>query len=705
MGNKFNTHGGYFAPAGYLKVETGGSHEENPNGGVQVGMDSQGIPNMLEEGEPVYNDFVYSDNIIATEEMLVKHHLPKKLAGKLFSEIADKFVDDAALTPLDPIENNGLNAMLVRLAEAQEEQKQIKMQKELEKELSKLSPKELTELETMLAQQEEEASVEEELPVEDEVVMSRGGKMHRYGEGGPSGNGHSGVRTGKYDDATPIQRLMDAVAPGYLDILHGDLSTAGKTILAEAPLFAITGGKSEAGVAARAAIKATKEAKTVKKAGRAAMDMSKWGKMLYDPSFVARRAAATEGMSRWGKMWRGAVGSLPALSWELPVTGKTIEQVGDVVSARRNATTKAQYDAAKQSDPFADVHFACGGKMNKYDLGDELDLPYKFITVPSLLDVYNSQFSGNKFQRILPASARGTALYRYATAEPTTVSTPATTGSGSTYTKKDVSPRISDVELPALKSPKGLPTNEEIFKIETPKIGITHLPYKYDGIKHENTDDSLPTWPRYAGLALNGILGLYNAFQEPDKYKVPMQNPVLPSGRMNLVDPVYNPIDRNQVVNQVMQNAAAQARAIRQAGLGPSTGAALLAHGYNTGRVAGTALSNAWDANNRRLNDVIGLRNTNEVQRANFDYGISKDRAGILNAAELQNNQNRLLQQRLNYEAEAAKYAALQSNLDSIAEALSAIGTENARRNSANSTTTDYETDENNTVKHKKTKE
>ena len=112
---KFDTHGGYFAPQDYFRVDEGGSHEENPNGGVQVGVDPQGTPNLLEENEPVYKDFVYSDNIVADVEMLKKHNIPTKYAGKLYSEIADAFVDEAGERPNDPISNNGLNAMLVRL--------------------------------------------------------------------------------------------------------------------------------------------------------------------------------------------------------------------------------------------------------------------------------------------------------------------------------------------------------------------------------------------------------------------------------------------------------------------------------------------------------------------------------------------------------------------------------------------------------------
>lgn len=205
MNRKFNTHGGYFAPRGYSKVEAGGKHHENPNGGVQYGVDAQGVPNMLEEGEPVYDDFVYSDNIEADADFLAKYNLPAKFAGKLYSEIADAFVDEAAERPLDPTSNNGLNKMLARLADAQEAQKQSQQQNDLQTELDGLSPEEMQQLQTMLAgsgqeqgqptgmedpamMQQQMMAQQQMMPQEaamaPEGVMARGGCIRRFDEGG-----------------------------------------------------------------------------------------------------------------------------------------------------------------------------------------------------------------------------------------------------------------------------------------------------------------------------------------------------------------------------------------------------------------------------------------------------------------------------------------------------------------------------------------
>lgn len=204
--SKFDTHGGYFAPKDYTRVNAGGTHEENPNGGVQLGVDEQGIPNMLEEGEPVYKDYVFSDNIKASKKFLENNNIPLKYEGQLYSEIADSFFAEAENRPNDPISRNGLDAMLGRIADAQEQQKEDSERRKLERELSKLSPEELQNLEQELMAAQEAAvpqeqvipeqpvapaeqvpveQTDEEAPVEQQVpVMANGGLLRKFDDGG-----------------------------------------------------------------------------------------------------------------------------------------------------------------------------------------------------------------------------------------------------------------------------------------------------------------------------------------------------------------------------------------------------------------------------------------------------------------------------------------------------------------------------------------
>lgn len=174
-----NVKGGYFAPKNYLKVNEGGSHDENPNGGVQIGVDPNGTPNMLEEGEPVYNDFVYSDNIVADAEFLERHKLPTKYAGWLYSRIADDLFEARTEMPLDAIEENGAEVMLTRLAECQEEQKQVTEQRELESMLASLSPEEQEAFMQMMAQESQQPSPEEMAMAQQQAMPQE--QMHMEG--------------------------------------------------------------------------------------------------------------------------------------------------------------------------------------------------------------------------------------------------------------------------------------------------------------------------------------------------------------------------------------------------------------------------------------------------------------------------------------------------------------------------------------------
>tara|TARA_R110000744_G_scaffold31320_1_gene73682 strand:- start:1477 stop:2268 length:792 start_codon:yes stop_codon:yes gene_type:complete len=54
-----------YAEGGFTKIENGGTHEENPNGGALIGHDEEGTPNLAEEGEIVVDlpsgQFVFTD--------------------------------------------------------------------------------------------------------------------------------------------------------------------------------------------------------------------------------------------------------------------------------------------------------------------------------------------------------------------------------------------------------------------------------------------------------------------------------------------------------------------------------------------------------------------------------------------------------------------------------------------------------------------
>lgn len=114
------THGGVFSN-GVTVVGEGGSHEENPLSGVPMGLAPDGQPNLVEEGEVVFNDYVFSNRLHPTEKMLKQYNIPLKYKDHTFASIAEKFNKEPKERPNDPIAKRGLLANMGKLMQAQEE--------------------------------------------------------------------------------------------------------------------------------------------------------------------------------------------------------------------------------------------------------------------------------------------------------------------------------------------------------------------------------------------------------------------------------------------------------------------------------------------------------------------------------------------------------------------------------------------------------
>ena len=102
---------------GITIIGNGGTHEENPFEGVQMGVDEQGIPNLVEEGEVIYDDYVFSKRMKVPKD--VKKRL--KLKGDTFADAAKEISKESNERPNDPISKNGLDSFMSALAESQEE--------------------------------------------------------------------------------------------------------------------------------------------------------------------------------------------------------------------------------------------------------------------------------------------------------------------------------------------------------------------------------------------------------------------------------------------------------------------------------------------------------------------------------------------------------------------------------------------------------
>lgn len=111
---------------GITRYGVGGSHEQNKNGGIQQGIAPDGQPNLVEQGEVRYNNYVYSNRLTPNKHNLKINNLPTNYAGKTFAKLAESLSKEVQERPNDPISLAGLESMMTRLRNTQEVHKQVK---------------------------------------------------------------------------------------------------------------------------------------------------------------------------------------------------------------------------------------------------------------------------------------------------------------------------------------------------------------------------------------------------------------------------------------------------------------------------------------------------------------------------------------------------------------------------------------------------
>lgn len=115
-----------------IRIESGGTHEENPIGGVPMGTDAEGTMNTVEQGETVLKDFVYSNRIKLPEDIDLKseYNLPNALKGKTFAK-ASEIINNKFKEREDKVSLETKQVFLDRLASLQEELKQAEKDAEM----------------------------------------------------------------------------------------------------------------------------------------------------------------------------------------------------------------------------------------------------------------------------------------------------------------------------------------------------------------------------------------------------------------------------------------------------------------------------------------------------------------------------------------------------------------------------------------------
>ena len=118
FGGELNTNGGDFS-TGLMFIDEGGTHESNPYEGVPMGVAPDGKPNLVEEGEAIYNDYVFSNRLTVPKAIRNKYKL-RGTKDLTFADAVKQISKNATERPNDPISQETLHEIMSDLAQTQE---------------------------------------------------------------------------------------------------------------------------------------------------------------------------------------------------------------------------------------------------------------------------------------------------------------------------------------------------------------------------------------------------------------------------------------------------------------------------------------------------------------------------------------------------------------------------------------------------------
>lgn len=131
-GGPLNTFSGDFSN-NITFINEGGTHEQNPFEGVLIGFDNEGTPNLVEEGEVIYGDYVFSNRLKANKKDLENIGFTDKYKDWTFAKIAEDLQKESAERPNDILSRKTLEDMMGRLTQVQEEVRMKKQQRKQNK--------------------------------------------------------------------------------------------------------------------------------------------------------------------------------------------------------------------------------------------------------------------------------------------------------------------------------------------------------------------------------------------------------------------------------------------------------------------------------------------------------------------------------------------------------------------------------------------
>jgi len=115
-----NTNMNRYVQGGDLtQFNEGGTHEQNPLGGIPQGTSNDGKTNMVEQGETKNSNYIYSNRLSISKDLAKQMFLPNYIKNKSFAD-ASKSINDKFKDRNDTHSNTTKKELLDRLTQAQE---------------------------------------------------------------------------------------------------------------------------------------------------------------------------------------------------------------------------------------------------------------------------------------------------------------------------------------------------------------------------------------------------------------------------------------------------------------------------------------------------------------------------------------------------------------------------------------------------------
>lgn len=166
FGGDLMTNGADFSNGIYY-IDEGGTHEQNPNQGVLMGMAQDGTPNLVEEGEVIkmiggQPDYVFPYRLKLSVNRLKDYGIKSKKAMPI-SEVAMKISKESEERPNDPISIAGREHFLNMLIQDTEEKRLQEEQKKMRQAYNNMTPSQQAEVLMAAQQQQQQEAYNQEL--------------------------------------------------------------------------------------------------------------------------------------------------------------------------------------------------------------------------------------------------------------------------------------------------------------------------------------------------------------------------------------------------------------------------------------------------------------------------------------------------------------------------------------------------------------